>query len=69
MALKFAAAWLGRHHPEARSRIITGQIRTTTRDTPTVLTADVARACVMALRIIAPPLKVQDRRTEVNQSN
>jgi len=45
---------LGRHHPEL-SRRITGSIRTTTLDTSTVVTAVVARACVMALQIMTTP--------------
>jgi len=47
-------AWLGRHHPE-HSRRITGWIRTTQLDTSTVVTAAMARACVMALQIMTTP--------------
>jgi hypothetical protein len=47
-------AWLGRHHPE-HSRRITGWIRTTQLDTSTVVTAVMARACVMALQIMTTP--------------
>jgi hypothetical protein len=55
MALKVVLLlWLGRHHPVMHPRIITGITRTTTRETRTVVTADVARACVMALRFTTP---------------
>jgi hypothetical protein len=54
MAEKLDAFWLGRHHPEL-SRRITGSIRMTTLDTSTVVTAVVARACVMALQIMTTP--------------
>jgi len=53
MAENSLPIWLGRHHPEL-SRRITGWIRTTTLDTSTVVTAVLARACVMALQVTTP---------------